>query len=159
MLHFLFPAGGSDHLLQSNIYEFRKRSRWTLSHLSHLSGIPVNTVWRMERGYGVTLRNAFRIAGAFGVTVYDLWNFASGSSAAARRKRDPVSVRQLRLEHRWRLSDLAQMAGVSKATLFGVEAGHTPTLENAVRIAAALGVSVYEIWRPSNVARGQTMAR
>jgi transcriptional regulator with XRE-family HTH domain len=156
---FLLPAGESEHLLQSNIYEFRKRSKWTLRHLSQLSGIPVNTVWRMERGYGVTLRNAFRIAGAFGVTVYDLWNFTLGGSAAARRSKDFVSVRQLRLEHQWRLSDLAKIAGVSKATLFGVETGHTPTLENAFRIAAALGVSVYEIWNPSSVASGPTTAR
>lgn len=107
----------------------------------------------MERGYGVTLRNAFRVAKVFRVTVYDLWNFVPARAAVARRKQGPVSVRKLRLEHRWRLRDLAEISGVSKATLFHVEAGHTPTLENAVKIAAALGVSVYQIWGPPSVAR------
>lgn len=139
--------------MQSKIYEFRKGMRWSLERVSELAGIPVNTVWRMERGYGVTLRNAFRMAGLFGVTIYDLWNFAPARSVMPQPNRGQSSVRKLRLEHRWRLRDLAEISGVSKATLFHVEAGHTPTLENAVRIAAALGVSVYEIWGVPGTAR------
>lgn len=104
----------------------------------------------MERGYGVTLRNAFKIARAFAVTLYELWNVAPPGSAA-RRQQGPTSVRKLRLERGWHLGELAKISGVSKATLFDVEGGHTPTLENAIRIANALGVSIYDIWRPSRV--------
>jgi DNA-binding XRE family transcriptional regulator len=32
--------------------------------------------------------------------------------------------------------------------LFAIEKGQIPKLENAVKIAAALGVSVYQIWKP-----------
>lgn len=93
------------------------------------------------------------MAKVFGVTIYDLWNFVPARSVGAQRDQRPASLRKLRLERRWRLSDLAAVSGVSKATLFHVEAGHTPTLENAVKIAAALGVSVYQIWGPPGVPR------
>lgn len=145
--------------MQSNIYELRKGMRWSLKRVSELAGIPVNTVWRMERGYGVTLRNAFRMAKLFGVTIYDLWNFVPVRSVVPQPNRGPSSVRKLRLEHRWRLRDLAEISRVSKSTLFHVEAGHTPTLENAVKIAAALGVSVYEIWEPPGAARKRAASK
>lgn len=106
----------------------------------------------MERGYGVTLRNAFKIARAFGVTLYELWNVEAPVSAT-RGQQGATSVRKLRLERGWHFGQFAKISGVSKATLFDVEGGHTPTLENAVRIANALGVSIYDIWRPSRVTR------
>jgi DNA-binding XRE family transcriptional regulator len=43
---------------------------------------------------------------------------------------------------------LAELSGVSKTTLCQIEKGHMPSLKNAVRIAAALDLSVYQIWNP-----------
>ena len=139
--------------MTSKIYEFRKRKRWTLNKLSQLSGIPLNTIWRMEKGHGVTLRNAFTIAKLFGLTVYDLWEITPSATPDETSARRVTSVRKLRLERHWRLDDLAKSCGVSKTTLSAAESGHTPTLENAARIAAALNVSIYDIWKPSRLNR------
>jgi transcriptional regulator with XRE-family HTH domain len=139
--------------LISKIYEFRKRKRWTLKRLSKLSGIPLNTVWRMEKGYGVTLRNAFTIAAIFGVSVYELWDIVPAGVSAGMFVKDIASIRQLRRRRRWGLHQLANATGVSKTTLSIVESGHRPTLENAAKIAAALNVSIYDIWRPPQALR------
>jgi len=144
--------------LISKIYEFRKRKRWTLKRLSKLSGIPLNTVWRMEKGYGVTLRNAFTIAAIFGLSVYDLWNIGPAGVSAGLFVHEPASIRKLRRRRRWGLRELANVSGVSKTTLSIVESGHTPTLENAAKIAAALNVSLYDIWKPPKALRKQGSA-
>lgn len=149
-----FPAQTREKTsLQSKIYEFRKHKRWTLKKLSYLSGIPLNTVWRMEKGYGVTLRNAFTLANIFRVTIYDLWDIVPAGGPAPRAAKTTISLRKLRLDRGWGLVQLAKSSGVSKTTIFGVENGHAPTLENAARIAAALGVSVYDIWKPLRTKR------
>src|SRR6266404_4057472 len=70
-----------DHPLKGKIYEFRKRNKWTLKDLSRLSGIPFNTVWRMEQGYGTALRNAYKLADAFQLTIYELWNIPPSGAA------------------------------------------------------------------------------
>lgn len=102
----------------------------------------------MERGYGVSLRNAYKVAGAFQLTIYELWSIPSTGSTGNASEIRPKTVRELRMQRHWRLRDLAEVSGVSKTTLTYIEAGHIPTLRNAVRIATALGVSVYQIWRP-----------
>jgi transcriptional regulator with XRE-family HTH domain len=137
--------------LISKIYEFRKRKRWTLKKLSQLSGIPLNTVWRMEKGYGVTLNNAFAISAIFEVSVYELWNIGPSAIPVVPPSGRVTSIRNLRLKRHWALDDLAKASGVSKSTLSVTESGHTPTLENAAKISAALGVSIYQIWKPSSL--------
>jgi transcriptional regulator with XRE-family HTH domain len=57
------------------------------------------------------------------------------------------------MQRHWRLRDLAQVSGVSKATLTYIEGGHIPTLRNAIRIATALDVSVYQIWSPRSIVK------
>jgi transcriptional regulator with XRE-family HTH domain len=59
-----------------------------------------------------------------------------------------TSLRRLRRRRKLGLRELARASGVSTSTLSIAENGHTPTLENAAKIAAALGVSVYHIWEP-----------
>lgn len=52
-------------------------------------------------------------------------------------------TRQLRREHRWKEIDLAGRAGVQPWVIHRCESGKSlPQVENLVRIAAALGVSV-----------------
>lgn len=103
----------------------------------------------MENGYGVTMKNAFTIAQILGVTVYELWGIVPpDTGAAGKAAQRATSVRKLRLGRGWGLDELAEKSGVSKSTLSVAESGHTPTLENAAKIAAALGVSVYQIWDP-----------
>lgn len=109
----------------------------------------------MEKGYGVTLRNAFTIAGIFGLSVYELWDIVPAGASAGMFVKDVASIRRLRRRRRWGLHELARASGVSKTTLSIVESGHTPTLENAARIAAALNVSVYDIWKPPQASRKQ----
>jgi transcriptional regulator with XRE-family HTH domain len=137
-----------DHPLKCKIYDLRKQNKWSLKDVAQLSGIPLNTVWRMERGYGATLRNAFKIASVFGATIYDLWSIPPSGSGLEPNEQTRLSVSELRQQRHWRLSDLAKLAGISKSTLFHIENGHTPTLGNAVKVAAALNVSVYHIWKP-----------
>lgn len=102
----------------------------------------------MEKGYGVTLRNAFTMAAIFGASVYDLWDIVPAGVSAVMFGNDAISIRKLRRKQHWGLRELAKASGVSKTTLSIVESGHTPTLENAANIAAALNVSVYDIWKP-----------
>jgi DNA-binding XRE family transcriptional regulator len=61
-------------------------------------------------------------------------------------KTEQFSMRELRNNRGWSLGVLSELSGVSKSTLFSVEEGHMPNLETAVRIAAALGMSVYQLW-------------
>lgn len=125
----------------------REQRNWSLQRLSIESGIPVNTLWRMESGYGVALRNAFKVADAFRLTIYEVWDIPLREQPKPdARELAGNGVRELRLKHGWRLRDLAEASGVSKTTLAEIERGHMPTLKNAVRIASAFGVSVYAIW-------------
>lgn len=135
--------------LENKIYVFRKQKNWTLKQLSELSGVPFNTVWRIENGYGTGLKNAYKIASVFQTTIYELWDIPpSGMTPTALGRTKTFSPAELRFHRGWVLDQLAELSGVSKATLSHVERGHIPVLENAVRIARAFGVSVYEIWKP-----------
>jgi transcriptional regulator with XRE-family HTH domain len=138
----------AEHPLKSKIHELRKEKKWTLKHLSALSGVPYNTIWRMERGSGTSVTNAYKIAAAFQVTVYELWSIPPSGTIPVPNEVDVSSVIELRLKRGWRLRDLAELSGIPTTTLFAIEKGQIPKLENAVRIAVALGVSVYQIWRP-----------
>jgi transcriptional regulator with XRE-family HTH domain len=138
----------TEHPLRSKIYELRKERKWTLKHLSALSGVPYNTIWRMEGGSGTTVTNAYKVATAFQLTVYELWSIPPGWTIPLPNESDVSSVTELRLKRGWRLRDLAELSRIPTTTLFAIEKGQIPKLENAVRIAAALGVSVYQIWKP-----------
>ena len=137
--------------LQSKLREFRKRKHWTLNKLSQLSGIPLITVWRTEHGHGVTLNNAFTIAGVFKVSVYDLWDIARPGPSAGMFVNNVISIRKLRVRRGWGLRELAKASGVSRTTLSVAEGGHRPSLGNAAKIAAALNVSVYDLWKPPQI--------
>lgn len=137
----------SEFDLKSKIHEFRTHYALTLRELSRLCGVPVNTLWRMEKGYGAKLANAFKVADAFQVTIYEMWHLpASSARKKARGPSGPASVRELRAKHGWRLEDLSRLCGVSKTTLAAIENGRVPTLKSAVQIAATFGVSLYQIW-------------
>jgi transcriptional regulator with XRE-family HTH domain len=134
--------------LRSKIHELRKEKKWTLKQLSALSGVRYNTIWRMERGSGTSVTNAYKVAAAFQLTVYELWSIPPGGTIPVLDEADVSSVTELRLKRGWRLRDLAELSKVPPTTLFGIEKGQIPKLETAVRIAAVLGVSVYQIWKP-----------
>lgn len=138
----------TEHPLRSKIYELRKERKWTLKHLSALSGVPYNTIWRMERGSGTAVTNAYKVAGAFQLTVYELWSIPPSGAIPVPNEADVSSLTELRLRRSWRLRDLAELSRIPTTTLFAIEKGQIPKLENAVRIAAALGVSVDQIWKP-----------
>jgi transcriptional regulator with XRE-family HTH domain len=138
----------TEQRLRSKIYELRKERKWTLKHLSALSGVPYNTIWRMEGGSGTAVTNAYKVAGAFQLTVYELWSIPPNWTIPASDEAHVFSVTELRLKRGWRLRDLAELARIPMTTLFAIEKGQIPKLENAVKIAAALGVSVYQIWKP-----------
>ncbi len=138
--------------MKNKIRDLRRRRGWSLKKLSELSGVPVNTLWRIENGRGSTLRNAFRIADTFQLTIYELWSIPPCGSGPQVPKSDETGTKtlhQLRAERGWRLRDLSQLSGVSKTTIGLIESGHTPTLKNAIRIAGVFGVSVYQIWEHS----------
>jgi transcriptional regulator with XRE-family HTH domain len=143
-----FSERHAEHPLRSKIYELRKLKKWSLKHLATLSGVPYNTIWRMERGSGTALTNAYRVAAAFDLTVYELWSIPPSGIIPVPNEADVSSVTELRLKRGWRLRDLAELSRIPTTTLFAIEKGQIPKLENAVKIAAALGVSVYQIWKP-----------
>ena len=138
----------TEHPLRSKVHELRREKKWSLKHVSALSGIPYNTIWRMERGSGTAVTNAYKVAAAFQLTVYELWSIPPSGIIPVPNEADVSSVTELRLKHGWRLRDLVELSRVPTATLFAIEKGQIPKLENAVKIAAALGVSVYQIWKP-----------
>jgi transcriptional regulator with XRE-family HTH domain len=137
-----------EYPLKNKIHQLRKERRWTLTHLASLSGVPYNTIWRMERGSGTAVTQAYKVAAAFEVTVYDLWSIPPSGTIPLANEVDVFSVTELRLKRGWRLRDLAELSRVSTTTLFAIEKGQIPKIESAFRIAAALGVSVYQIWKP-----------
>jgi transcriptional regulator with XRE-family HTH domain len=141
----------TDSSVRNRIRQLRREHQWTLRRLSHLSGVPLNTICRMESGGGTTLRNALRIADAFQLSVYEIWETLSPSETQSKNNRRSANavaliVQELRAQRGWRLYDVSSVSGVSITTVASVEKGHLPTLNNALRIAAALGVSVHEIW-------------
>ena len=85
-------------------------------------------------------------ADAIHTTVYELWSIPPSEHTMGKAKREHFSVRELRKNRGWSLDALSELSGVSKSTIFSIEEGHTPTLETAVRIAAVLGLSVYQLW-------------
>jgi transcriptional regulator with XRE-family HTH domain len=135
-----------DHPLTNKIRNVRKQKTWTLKKLSEVSGVPYNSIWRMERGDVPGLIFAYRVADALRTTVYELWGIPPSGHAMGKAKTKQFSVRELRKNRGWSLDALSELSGVSKSTIFSIEQGHTPTLETAVRIAAVLGVSVYQLW-------------
>lgn len=147
------PSNPGGIKVTSRISQFRTRNGWSLKELSERSGVPQNTLWRMERGYGSTLRNAFKVAEALELTIYELWSGSQkpdDAHANDSSENSPGNVRALRQSRGWTLCDLAKLCGVSKTTLAKIDAGHLPTLNNALRIAAAFGLSVHEIWENSD---------
>lgn len=145
----LLPSKGSrEYELKNNIHELRKQNRWTLKKLAKVSGIPYNTLWRMERGRGARLENAYKVAAAFQVTVYDLYPILPTKAVPVAKGEDVCSVLELRLKHNWTLRQLATASGVSVTALCSAEKGFPPKVDKAIKIAAALGVSVYQIWKP-----------
>lgn len=100
----------------------------------------------MERGRGAKLVNAYKVATAFHVTVYELYPTLSTGAISAVKGGDVHTVRELRLKRHWGLRDLAEASGASSTTLCYVEKGYIPKVDKAIKIAAALGVSVYQIW-------------
>lgn len=87
----------------------------------------------------------------FGASVYDVWDIVPGGASAGMFVNDLTSIRKLRLRRGWGLRELAKASGVSTTTLSVAESGHDPSLENAAKVAAALNVSVYDIWKPPRV--------
>lgn len=77
----------TDSSLRNRIRQLRRERRWTLRRLCQLSGVPVNTICRMEGGNGTTLRNALRIAGAFQLFVYEIWETPPRSETDSKNRR------------------------------------------------------------------------
>jgi len=136
--------------VRNAIRQLRRERRWTLRTLSQLSGVPLNTICRMESGGGTTLRNALRIASAFELSVYEVWETPAPSEIDLKNRRaantTTLTVHELRAKRGWRLYDISNVSGVSMSTVASVEKGRSPTLNNALRIAAAFEVSIHEIW-------------
>ena len=138
----------TDSSVRNAIRVLRRERGWTLRRLSQLSGVTLNTICRMENGGGTTLQNALRVAASFELSVYEVWEIQDSDSKNKKGvNRDTRTVHELRTQRGWRLYDMASVSGVSMSTVASVEKGRFPTLKNAVRIAAAFGVSVHEIWR------------
>jgi transcriptional regulator with XRE-family HTH domain len=63
-------------------------------------------------------------------------------------RRFAVRIRELRNQHGWSQERLAEEAGIHRTYLGGIEtARRNPSLRNIIRIALALGVSVWELFQ------------
>jgi transcriptional regulator with XRE-family HTH domain len=59
----------------------------------------------------------------------------------------PVSqVRSFRKQRKWTLKKLSKMSGVSISSIWHMEAGNSPKLANAYKVARALEATVYKLW-------------
>ena len=83
----------------------------------------------MEGGYGTAVTNAYKVAAAFQLTVYELWSVPASGTAPLPYQSDVSSVTELRVKRGWRLRDLAELSRVSTTTLFAIEKGQIPKLE------------------------------
>jgi transcriptional regulator with XRE-family HTH domain len=129
----------------------REQRKWTLRRLAEIAGVPLNTAWRLENGRGTILLNAMKIAGAFDSTVYGVWDIPGPRIIPWVKPTDERTnkLRSLRKERGWTLHELSVRSLVPRSTIAQVERGNGPNLINAIRIAAALGISVYDIWGTS----------
>ena len=137
------------HLLRSRIQTYRKQKNWTIRRLSAISGVAYKLVWDMEHGRTPRLTNAYKVASAFELTVYELWEIPCSAPEVDAAKFEFAALRDQREARQWSLDTLAEMSGVPKNTIYRIENGQVPSLESAVRIAAALEVSVYQLWKPT----------
>jgi DNA-binding XRE family transcriptional regulator len=109
----------------------------------------MNALWRMEKGSFPMLEKWFRLAKAFQLTIYDLWDVPAPLGCAPSYVAllpNTMKIRALRDAQGWHLADLSKLTGIPQSTLSQIERGGLPSLKNAVRIAAALGASVDELW-------------
>jgi DNA-binding XRE family transcriptional regulator len=102
----------------------------------------------LEQGRGAVLANAIKLADAFQLTVYELFDIPGPVIVPwlSRAVEKTNQLRSLRVERGWTLDELAKRALVPRSTIAQIERGLGPSLNNGVRIAAALGVTVYDVW-------------
>ena len=134
--------------LDCQVGSFRKARNWTLHELEAISGVPYNSIWRMERGDIPKLTQAYKLACAFDTTVYTLWNIPLSKRAGRHAENKALTLRGIREEQGWSLGVFSQMSGIPESRLSAIERGKMPTLEMAFRLAHAFGVSVYQLWKP-----------
>lgn len=68
------------------------------------------------------------------------------------------AMKRLRKEHAWSLQDLADRAGLTKATVQNVERGREPGIGNAAAIAASFGMSIDEMIKSGKPTRSKAPA-
>lgn len=102
----------------------------------------------MEHGSIPRLTNAYKVANAFKVTVYDLWELPRTKPKVDASRFDSLSLRDEREKKKLSLEAFAKKSGVPKNTIYRIESGQAPSLVSAARIAAAHQLSVYQIWKP-----------
>jgi transcriptional regulator with XRE-family HTH domain len=135
--------------LTNRIRHVRRERKWSLRRLSEISRIPINALWRMEKGGLPMLDRAFQLASAFQITIYEVWNIPDRDTFTPPYLAllpDRIKIRAARNAQGWTLRDLAKAAGIAMSTLSQIERGSSPNLGNAVRIAVALGVPVHKLW-------------
>lgn len=135
--------------LDCQISSFRKKRNWTPKKLSAISGLPYNSVWRMERGDVPKLADAYKVACAFDTTVYELWSVPVSNQVVRHAGTKALTLRELREERGWSQVEFSQMCGIDEFWISLFERGKMPTLEMAFRLAHVFGVSVYQLWTPS----------
>jgi len=139
-------ADGQDRFLINRIPSLRKKKSWTIRRLATVSGLTYNVVMRMNQGGRPKLKDAYRVACAFDLTVYELCGIPATGHALSNPEAEPLSLRELRDKHGWSLDTLAQLSGVPITTISRIERGQEPHLDSAFRIATALDMSVYRVW-------------
>jgi transcriptional regulator with XRE-family HTH domain len=142
--------------LNNTIRHLRDERNWTLRHLERISGIPINALWRIEKGSLPMLDKAFRLARAFQLTIYDLWDIPVPATPAPpyiSLLPDKLKIRAFRNARGWHLKDLARATAIPSSTLSEIERGANPNLKNAASIAITLGLSIHDLWVTSPVPR------
>lgn len=133
-------------MLTNRIRELRRERKWTLLRLSTKSGISVRILHRIEHGGIPKLAMALQLAHVFKLTVYEIWCIPTPPTAEVTHPGfERIRVAALRQARNLSIADLATLAGIRKATLYEFERGWLPNLHNALRVAAALQVSVHEL--------------
>lgn len=136
-----------EYSLINRIPFLREQRNWTARKLATLSGLSYNIVWRMNQGGRPKLKDAYRVARAFELTVYEVWGMPTTGHPVSTTGAETLPLLERRGECGWSLDTLAELSGVPTTTISRIERGQEPHLDSAFRIAAVLGVSVYQVWQ------------
>lgn len=118
------------------------------SQLAERANVSVTTVSHAERGRGVMKQTVDALAAVLGDEVRDTVTVASGIRPLRPVKAGEDAVRPVlraRFDRGWSRKEAARQLGVHEDVLMRLEEGHSVQPSNALKVARAYGLDVFEL--------------